>query len=77
MLFSSTPEPAFATYRLWRAIGFIVAFAYSAILCMKYKIIITAVMLVLAIVGYGWVEIRFRRREQTLKSVDKSRIKRE
>ncbi|KAM5228751.1 protein unc-93 homolog A [Ctenodactylus gundi] len=56
VLFEKNKEAAFANYRLWEALGFVVAFGYSTFLCMSTKLYILAGVLTLTMAAYGTVE---------------------
>lgn len=55
-LFEKNKEAAFANYRLWEALGFVIAFGYSSFLCVSVKLYILLAVLILAMVTYGTVE---------------------
>lgn len=56
MLFEKDKAAAFANYRLWEALGFVVAFGYSTALCVNVKLYILLAVLALTMVAYGTVE---------------------
>lgn len=56
ILFEKNKEAAFANYRLWESVGFVIAFAYSTKLQVYIKTYIVLSMLVLSMVTYGAVE---------------------
>uniref|UniRef100_A0A8C5DPI0 Protein unc-93 homolog A n=1 Tax=Gouania willdenowi TaxID=441366 RepID=A0A8C5DPI0_GOUWI len=56
ILFQKDKEAAFANYRMWESLGFVLAFAYSSFLCLEYKLYILLAMLVLAFITYPIVE---------------------
>lgn len=56
VLFPREKEAAFANYRMWESLGFVIAFAYSTFLCLEYKLYILLVILVLTIITYPIVE---------------------
>ncbi|XP_031535741.1 protein unc-93 homolog A isoform X1 [Vicugna pacos] len=56
VLFEDNKEAAFANYRLWEALGFVIAFGYSSFLCVSVKLYILLGVLSLAMVAYGVVE---------------------
>uniref|UniRef100_A0A3Q3XCC3 Protein unc-93 homolog A n=1 Tax=Mola mola TaxID=94237 RepID=A0A3Q3XCC3_MOLML len=58
VLFSRDKEAAFANYRMWESLGFVIAFAYSTFLCLEYKLYILLAFLVLTIITYPIVEYR-------------------
>ncbi|UYV67048.1 unc-93, partial [Cordylochernes scorpioides] len=57
-LFPGKDEAAFANYRLWESVGFIIAFSYSTSLCTDIKLMILAAVLTLGMLGYGAIELR-------------------
>ncbi|XP_059885630.1 protein unc-93 homolog A [Delphinus delphis] len=72
VLFEKNKEAAFASYRLWEALGFVIAFGYSMFLCVSVKLYILLGVLSLAMAAYGTVEYlgskkvaRLRTEEQT------------
>lgn len=56
VLFPRDKEAAFANYRMWESLGFVIAFAYSTFLCLEYKLYILLAVLLLTIVTYPIVE---------------------
>ncbi|XP_078086243.1 protein unc-93 homolog A [Mustelus asterias] len=56
VLFLEQKEAAFANYRLWESVGFVTAFAYANFLCIKVKLIILMIVLILGMILYGIVE---------------------
>ncbi|XP_034999942.2 protein unc-93 homolog A [Hippoglossus stenolepis] len=56
VLFSADKEAAFANYRMWESLGFVIAFAYSTFLCLEYKLYILLAVLLLTVVTYPIVE---------------------
>ncbi|XP_023214108.1 protein unc-93 homolog A-like [Centruroides sculpturatus] len=58
VLFPKNEEAAFANYRLWESLGFIIAFAYSSSLCITIKLYILLIVLVVGMMGYLTIEIR-------------------
>ncbi|XP_069343999.1 protein unc-93 homolog A [Eulemur rufifrons] len=56
VLFEENKEAAFASYRLWEALGFVIAFGYSTFLCVYVKLSILLGVLSVAMVAYGTVE---------------------
>uniref|UniRef100_A0AAR2JSM9 Protein unc-93 homolog A n=2 Tax=Pygocentrus nattereri TaxID=42514 RepID=A0AAR2JSM9_PYGNA len=55
-LFTKHKEAAFANYRMWESLGFVIAFAYSTFICLSTKLYILIAVLVLSMVTYFWVE---------------------
>ncbi|KAM4816637.1 protein unc-93 homolog A isoform X2 [Urocitellus parryii] len=55
-LFERNKEAAFASYRMWEALGFVAAFGYSSFLCVSVKLYILLGVLAVAMVSYGTVE---------------------
>lgn len=56
ILFPRDKEAAFANYRMWESLGFVIAFAYSTFLCLEYKVYIMLGVLLLTAVTYPIVE---------------------
>ncbi|KAM4694034.1 protein unc-93 homolog A-like isoform 1-T2 [Discoglossus pictus] len=56
ILFDDHKEAAFANYRLWESLGFVIAYGYSTFLCTSVKLYIVLAVLVLAMLLYGVVE---------------------
>lgn len=56
ILFSRDKEAAFANYRMWESLGFVIAFAYSTFICLEYKLYIMLAVLLLTIFTYPVVE---------------------
>ena len=56
MLFPRDKEAAFANYRMWESLGFVIAFAYSTFICLETKLYILLAVLLLTVVSYPIVE---------------------
>ncbi|XP_045632171.1 protein unc-93 homolog A isoform X7 [Ursus americanus] len=56
VLFEKSKEAAFANYRLWEALGFVIAFGYSTFLCVNVKLYVLLGVLSLTMLAYGTVE---------------------
>ncbi|XP_048063487.1 protein unc-93 homolog A [Megalobrama amblycephala] len=56
VLFAENKEAAFANYRMWESLGFVIAFAYSTFICLSTKIYIALAVLALTMVTYLYVE---------------------
>ncbi|CAL8318219.1 unnamed protein product [Merluccius merluccius] len=56
VLFPRAKEAAFANYRMWESLGFVIAFAYSTFLCLNTKLYILLFVLLLTTVTYPIVE---------------------
>uniref|UniRef100_A0A673U296 Protein unc-93 homolog A n=1 Tax=Suricata suricatta TaxID=37032 RepID=A0A673U296_SURSU len=56
VLFEKSKEAAFASYRLWEALGFVIAFGFSTFLCVSVKLYILLGVLGVAMLAYGTVE---------------------
>lgn len=63
MLWTKDSEAAFANYRLWESLGFIIAFACQNFLCTNIKIYICLGFLCVGMLLYGVVEIAHRRKD--------------
>ncbi|XP_006871255.1 PREDICTED: protein unc-93 homolog A [Chrysochloris asiatica] len=55
-LFENNKEAAFSNYRLWEALGMVIAFGYSTHLCVYIKLFILLGILIVTMVAYGTVE---------------------
>ncbi|XP_029902481.1 protein unc-93 homolog A [Myripristis murdjan] len=58
ILFPRAKEAAFANYRMWESLGFVIAFAYSTFICLEIKLYILLSVLLLTAVTYPIVEYR-------------------
>ena len=57
VLFPRDKEAAFANYRMWESLGFVIAFAYCNFICLDFKIyILLAMLVVLTMVTHPIVE---------------------
>ncbi|KAF7690528.1 protein unc-93 homolog A [Silurus meridionalis] len=56
ILFPQHKEAAFANYRMWESLGFVIAFAYSTYICLSTKLYILISVLLLTMLTYLWVE---------------------
>ncbi|XP_066452228.1 protein unc-93 homolog A isoform X1 [Eleutherodactylus coqui] len=56
MLFDDHKEAAFANYRLWESMGFVIAYGYSTFLCVSVKLYILLAVLVVGMTLYACVE---------------------
>ncbi|XP_041108505.1 protein unc-93 homolog A-like [Polyodon spathula] len=56
VLFEEHKEAAFANYKLWESVGFVIAFGYSNYLCVDVKLYVVLAVLVVGMVLYGCVE---------------------
>ncbi|XP_053448691.1 protein unc-93 homolog A isoform X2 [Nycticebus coucang] len=56
VLFEKDKEAAFSNYRLWEALGFVIAFGYSTFLCVYIKLYILLGVLTLTMAAYLTVE---------------------
>ncbi|KAM9316720.1 protein unc-93 homolog A-like [Gastrophryne carolinensis] len=62
VLFQDHKEAAFANFRLWESIGFVIAFAYSNLLCVSVKLYVVLTSLLLGMILYLVVEfIEYRK----------------
>lgn len=67
VLFPDDREAAFANYRLWESLGFIIAFAYSSHLCINVKLYILIGCLAVGFLGYLCIELHSRKSKQEQK----------
>nr|XP_006625794.1 PREDICTED: protein unc-93 homolog A isoform X1 [Lepisosteus oculatus] len=58
VLFHEHKEAAFANYRLWESVGFVIAFAYSNLICLDIKLYVLIGVLVVSMALYGLVEYK-------------------
>ncbi|KAJ7342199.1 hypothetical protein JRQ81_009647 [Phrynocephalus forsythii] len=56
VLFEKHTEAAFANYRLWESMGYVIAYGYNTFLCVYIKLYIVLAVLVVAMVLYGILE---------------------
>ena len=56
VIFSSNEEAAFSNYRLWESTGYIIAYAYSNVICVDVKIYILIGILAAGMIGYLAIE---------------------
>ncbi|KAJ9585939.1 hypothetical protein L9F63_020416 [Diploptera punctata] len=71
MLFPGNEEAAYSNYRVWRSMGFILAYAYSPYLCTSTKIYILLGLLIAGMIGYviiEWGETR-RKKDENCKQL--------
>ncbi|KAM6964913.1 protein unc-93 homolog A [Aplochiton taeniatus] len=61
VLFPRAKEAAFANYRMWESLGFVIAFAYSTFICLETKLYILLAVLLLTTVTYPIVEYHERK----------------
>ncbi|CAH1781373.1 unnamed protein product [Owenia fusiformis] len=75
-IFAEDSDAAFSNYRMWESLGFIIAYIYSALLCVYVKIYIVMAVLVVGFVCYLIVEIGYRKEQKNLenKENDKQRL---
>ncbi|XP_031793356.1 protein unc-93 homolog A-like isoform X3 [Sarcophilus harrisii] len=67
VLFVNNKEAAFANYRLWESLGFVIAFGYSTYLCVSIKLYILLGALIFSVVFYGSVEyLQYRNLPETI-----------
>ncbi|XP_054856752.1 protein unc-93 homolog A [Eublepharis macularius] len=75
VLFEKHKEAAFANYRLWESLGFVIAFGYSTFLQVYIKLYIVLAVLLVAIVLYGIVEYLEYKTSQMSNTTNKEPIK--
>ncbi|XP_051854070.1 protein unc-93 homolog A-like isoform X2 [Antechinus flavipes] len=67
VLFVKNKEAAFANYRLWESLGFVIAFGYSTYLCVNIKLYILLGALIFSVAFYGSVEyLQYRDLPETI-----------
>jgi predicted transporter len=72
MLFPGNEEAAYSNYRMWRSVGFILAYAYSSYFCTTTKIYILLALLLIGMGGYiiiEWGEISKKRDDNCKKLI--------
>uniref|UniRef100_A0AAY4CLP8 Protein unc-93 homolog A n=1 Tax=Denticeps clupeoides TaxID=299321 RepID=A0AAY4CLP8_9TELE len=62
VLFPDHKEAAFANYRMWESLGFVIAFAYSTYICLSTKLYILISVLILTMITYLWVEYQLHKK---------------
>lgn len=61
VLFPADEEASFSNYRLWEAIGFVISFAESNLMCVNVKLYILLGVVAVGMVGFYAVEYRTKR----------------
>ncbi|ODN04684.1 UNC93-like protein [Orchesella cincta] len=64
VLFPQDEEPSFSNYRLWESLGFIIAYVFSNILCVKIKLYILLAVIIVGMLGYFVIEILERKKSK-------------
>ena len=64
VLFTNEAEAAFANYRMWESIGFIIAFAYSEHICTEPKLIVITCVLIVGYIGFCIVTVMEKNRKK-------------
>ncbi|XP_072499985.1 protein unc-93 homolog A-like [Notamacropus eugenii] len=77
VLFVKNKEAAFANYRLWESLGFVIAFGYSTLLCVSIKLYIVIGVLILSMVFYGIVEVLEYKKSPEISDAEKKDIQAE
>ncbi|GAB6031336.1 Protein unc-93 A, variant 3 [Chamberlinius hualienensis] len=67
ILFKDNLEVAFASYRLWESVGYMVGFAWSDHVCVKIKLLILLPLVIFGMITYGVVEIILKRQRKLQK----------
>lgn len=73
-LFTESTEAAFANYRLWESVGFVMTYAYNGYLRTNIKLYICIGFLVSGMLGYSVVEITERRKTKTIDNTIDTRM---
>ena len=60
VLFHENQEAAFSNYRLWESLGFVISFALSSVICVRFKIYILIAVLFTGMILYAVVEVIHR-----------------
>lgn len=64
VLFPHDEEPSFSNYRLWESLGFIIAYIFSNLLCVKVKLYILLGVILVGMIGYFVIEFLERRKKK-------------
>ncbi|KPP58838.1 protein unc-93A-like, partial [Scleropages formosus] len=67
-LFPDHKEAAFANYRMWESVGYVIAFAYSNFICLYIKLYILIAVLVVSMVLYCWVDYQEHKNSKALRT---------
>lgn len=59
-MFADDEEAAFANYRMWESLGFIIAFVIQKLLPISHKIVVVMVFLISGMIGYLAIEIHMK-----------------
>ncbi|XP_040285337.1 protein unc-93 homolog A-like [Bufo bufo] len=66
VLFEDHKEAAFANYRLWESVGFVIAFAYSNFLCISVKLYVILSILLIGMILYLVLEyLEYRKQKMS------------
>jgi hypothetical protein len=65
--FHDDPEPAFANYLMFQAIGASVGYFYNVYVCEYIKLYIVSVLMIISVMLVIVIEIRLRRQNKTVK----------
>ncbi|XP_044146804.1 protein unc-93 homolog A-like [Bufo gargarizans] len=66
VLFDDHKEAAFANYRLWESVGFVIAFAYSNFLCISVKLYVVLSILLIGMILYLVLEyLEYRKQKMS------------
>ncbi|XP_053315889.1 protein unc-93 homolog A-like [Spea bombifrons] len=68
VLFADHKEAAFANYRLWESLGYVITFAYSNFLCVNVKLYIVLSVMILGMTLYLVVEYTEYKKSSTIYS---------
>lgn len=71
-MFSDNPEGAFSTYRFWEAVGMVIGYVYTTLICVSTKIYIQLIIFILGIIGYYIGEYMHKRYLETQTANDEA-----
>lgn len=72
IMFSDNPEGAFSTYRFWEAVGMVIGYVYTTLICVSTKIYIQLVVFILGVIGYYIGEYMHKRYLETHRANDEA-----
>ena len=73
VLFADNKTAAYASYRLWDSIGYLIAFILQTQLCIGSKLYILLIVLAVGLIGYLCIELNERKLKKTEKAPPKSK----
>lgn len=61
-IFKGNEEAAFSNYRFWEALGHVIGYANSSVLCTRPKLWMLSVFLVVGVCGFFAIELKEKRK---------------